>query len=49
MEKYHGFYQQFYEWLFDKIITDGGLRLQLIASDMGKFFYYRSQLASKEL
>ena len=35
MEKYHGFDQQFYEWLFDKIVTDGGLRLQIIASDMG--------------
>ena len=35
MEKYNGFDQQFYEWLFDKIATDGGLRLQIIASDMG--------------
>ena len=35
MEKYHGFDQTFYEYLFDKVITDGGLRLQIIASDLG--------------
>lgn len=32
MQKYHGFDQLFYEFLFEKIVTDGGLRLQLIAS-----------------
>lgn len=35
MEKYHGFDQEFYEFLFDKIVQDGGLRLQLIASELG--------------
>lgn len=35
MDKYHGFDQQFYDYLFDRIVTDGGLRLQLIASDLG--------------
>ena len=32
MEKYHGFDQAFYDYLFEKIVNDGGLRLQIIAS-----------------
>ncbi len=39
MEKYQGFDKQFYEWLFEKIVNDGGLRLQIIASDMGTLIY----------
>ena len=35
MEKYHGFDHLFYEYLFNKVVTDGGLRLQIIASDLG--------------
>jgi hypothetical protein len=35
MEKYHGFDQTFYEYLFAKITKDGGLRMQVIASDVG--------------
>lgn len=35
MEKYHGFDQHFYDFLFAKIVSDGGLRMQLIASDLG--------------
>jgi len=38
MDKYHGFDQKFYDYLFDKIVTDGGLRLQIIASDLGKIY-----------
>lgn len=43
MDKYHGFDQQFYDYLFDKIVTDGGLRLQIIASDLGNSLLYDSQ------
>lgn len=43
MQKYHGFDNIFYEWLFEKIVNDGGLRLQIIASDMGTFFIYQSK------
>ena len=35
MEKYHGFDQTFYEFLFQKIVNDGGLRMQVIASELG--------------
>ena len=35
MEKYHGFDQASYEYLFGKITKDGGLRMQVIASDIG--------------
>ena len=36
MEKYHGFDQHFYDYLFGKIVADGGLQLQIIASDLGR-------------
>lgn len=36
MEKYHGFDQLFYDFLFEKIVNDGGLRMQLIASELVK-------------
>lgn len=36
MEKYHGFDQQFYDFLFMKIVEDGGIRMQLIASELGR-------------
>lgn len=35
MEKYHGYDLQFYHYLFARVIAEGGLRLQLIASDLG--------------
>jgi hypothetical protein len=35
MEKYHGFDHIFYHFLFNKIVEDGGLRMQIIASDLG--------------
>ena len=35
MEKYHGFDQHFYDFLFAKIVSDGGLRMQVIASELG--------------
>ena len=44
MEKYHGFDQVFYDYLFEKIVTDGGLRLQIIASELG--FYHHIQSIS---
>ena len=44
MEKYHGFDQVFYDYLFEKIVTDGGLRLQIIASELG--FYHHMQSIS---
>jgi hypothetical protein len=37
MEKYHGFDQLFYEYLFEKLIKDGGLRMQIIAADLGTY------------
>lgn len=36
MEKYHGFDQKFYDYLFQYVIINGGLRLQVIASDLVK-------------
>jgi hypothetical protein len=35
MEKYHGFDQTFYDYLFEKITNDGGLRMLVIASELG--------------
>ena len=35
MDKYHGFDQIFYDFLFEKVVKEGGIRLQLIASDLG--------------
>lgn len=35
MEKYHGFDQAFYEFLFGYVIENGGVRMQVIASDLG--------------
>jgi hypothetical protein len=32
MQKYQGFDQQFYDYLFSHIVETGGLRLQIIAS-----------------
>ena len=42
MEKYHGFDQLFYDYLFEKIVNDGGLRQQIIASELGKYHFIQS-------
>lgn len=49
MEKYHGFDQAFYEFLFGYVIENGGVRMQVIASDLGNFFHLCSQLSAKQL
>ncbi len=35
MQKWHGGDRKFYDYLFDKIIQDGGTRQQVIAADLG--------------
>ena len=35
MDKYHGFDQQFYEFLFGYVIERGGTRMQVLAADLG--------------
>lgn len=40
MEKYHGFDQKFYDYLFEYITDKGGLRMQVIASDLGNVLLY---------
>jgi hypothetical protein len=37
MEKYHGFDKEFYAYLFDYIVLNGGLRLQVVASELGNY------------
>lgn len=37
MDKYHGFDQQFYDYLFGYVIDKGGIRLQVISSDLGTY------------
>lgn len=37
MEKYHGFDHLFYDYLFQKIVNEGGIRMQVIASEVGRF------------
>ena len=36
MQKDHTFDQNFYDFLFEYIVDNGGLRLQVIASDLVK-------------
>lgn len=36
MEKYHGFDKEFYSYLFDYIVENGGLRWQIIVADLGR-------------
>lgn len=47
MEKYHGFDQAFYEFLFGYIVEKGGVRMQVIASDLGTISVYLSQISSR--
>lgn len=35
MEKYHGFDKEFYNYLFDYLVANGGLRWQITVADLG--------------
>lgn len=35
MQKYHGADQDFYDYLFLCIVEKGGLRMQIVSSDLG--------------
>lgn len=48
MEKYHGFDHHFYDYLFEKIVNDGGLRMQVIASEVGKQLIYIGKKHDKQ-
>ncbi len=49
MEKYHGFDKEFYSFLFDYLVTEGGLRWQIIVADLGTVYAKRSQRTSEQV